>query len=185
MNLPAVRRSPGLPANVRVRPMQIRDLDQVLAIDRASFAMPWPESAYRYELVENDRSLTFVADWENGGVAQVAGCVIVWLVLDEAHIATLSVRPDLRGLGISRALLAAGLQEAIACGARLCTLEVRAGNQPAQALYSRFGFEPVGLRQRYYLDNQEDALIMTVEPMNERYLAWLQSRAWDQPGGEQ
>jgi ribosomal-protein-alanine N-acetyltransferase len=185
MSLTALRRSPSLPANVRIRPMQPGDLEQVSAIDRASFALPWPESAYRYELNDNDASMLWTAEAETeAGEKRVAGYVVVWLVLDEAHIATISVHPELRGQGVSRALLAVALEGAMARGAEVGTLEVRAGNTAAQALYRRFGFEVVGVRPRYYQDNHEDALIMTVRPLDGRYLAWLRSRAWDQPGGE-
>jgi ribosomal-protein-alanine N-acetyltransferase len=88
------------------------------------------------------------------------------------------VHPDYRGQGISRELLAATLIEAIRAGMRAATLEVRANNQVAQALYLRFCFTVYGRRPRYYRDNDEDALIMTVEGLDERYLEWLESGSW-------
>jgi len=90
----------------------------------------------------------------------------------------LSVHPEYRGQGISRELLAATLVDAISKGMGIATLEVRANNLIAQALYSRFSFEVVGRRPRYYRDNDEDALIMTVEGLDKRYLRWLESGAW-------
>jgi len=70
------------------------------------------------------------------------------------------------------------LRETIHKGYRLATLEVRASNTAAQTLYRRFQFEVVGSRPRYYRDNNEDALIMTVNGLGETYLNWLDSGAW-------
>jgi len=146
-----------------IRPMQQEDLAQVLAIDQASFSLPWPESAYRYELNENQNSLLWVAETTPpGGRSTIVGMVVVWLILDEAHIATLAVHPAYRGQGIAKRLLITALRESIRLGMRVATLEVRDGNTAAQELYRRFGFEVVGRRHRYYRDNHEDALIMTV-----------------------
>jgi ribosomal-protein-alanine N-acetyltransferase len=83
------------------------------------------------------------------------------VIVDEAHIGSLAVHPDYRRLGIARALLVRSLAAAAGRGATQATLEVRRSNLAAQALYRRFGFEVVGMRPRYYRDNQEDALLMT------------------------
>lgn len=154
----------ALPAAVRIRPMRLEDIDAVIQIDRLSFSLPWPASAFRHELVENPTSLLWVAEVDSPeGGRCVVGAVVVWMILDEAHIATLAVHPDYRRRGISRQLLATVLRQAIERGADLATLEVRANNLAAQALYKQFKFEIVGRRPRYYQDNFEDALIMTVE----------------------
>ena len=176
--------------------MTLDDVEQVLAIDRLSFSLPWPENSYRFELTQNRTSLVRVAvispnqetssepeassipdATSNPGASTsaVIGMAVVWLVADEAHIATLAIHPDYRGRGFSKQLLAAALREAIQRGARLATLEVRAGNHIAQALYRKFGFETVGLRAHYYQDNQEDALLMTVSGIGEEYLHRLEA----------
>jgi ribosomal-protein-alanine N-acetyltransferase len=108
----------------------------------------------------------------------VVGVIVVWLIEDEAHIATISIHPDYRGQGISRELLAAALLESIRQGTVLATLEVRANNLIAQALYRKFRFDVAGRRARYYRDNQEDALIMTVVGLDENYARWLSSGEW-------
>jgi ribosomal-protein-alanine N-acetyltransferase len=157
----------------------VEDLEQVHAIDRASFSIPWPENSYRYELLENSRSLLLVAEADApGGAKLVVGVVVAWLIEDEAHIATLSVHPDYRGQGISRELMAAVLIEAIHRGMQMATLEVRANNYIAQTLYRRFRFEVFGRRPRYYRDTNEDALIMTIEGLDENYLKWLEHDEW-------
>jgi ribosomal-protein-alanine N-acetyltransferase len=104
--------------------------------------------------------------------------IVVWLVVDEAHIATIAVHPDYRGQGIAQELLCAGLIESIERGMRSATLEVRAHNLAAQSLYRRFRFDEAGVRPRYYRDNFEDALIMTADQLDVRYLQWLRAGGW-------
>jgi ribosomal-protein-alanine N-acetyltransferase len=164
-----------------IRPMQREDIEQVQAIDRTSFSMPWPTSAYNYEL-KNPMSMLWVAEVslpENR--PQVVGMIVVWLIIDEAHIATLAVDPGFRRQGIARRLLAICLKESSRQGMRSATLEVRANNPAAQKLYRRFHFEIVGMRPRYYRDNNEDALIMTLKDLGDAYLSWLESGAWNVP----
>jgi ribosomal-protein-alanine N-acetyltransferase len=169
-------------SEIVIRPMHLDDLEQVQAIDSASFSMPWPSSSYRYELKENPFSLLYVAEAQLPiGQSCVVGMVVVWLIMDEAHIATIAVRSEYRKRGISQRMLAFVLQESIRKGARTATLEVRAQNTVAQALYRSFQFEVVGRRSRYYHDNNEDALLMTVDlhqidEHGQTYLEWLVSR---------
>jgi ribosomal-protein-alanine N-acetyltransferase len=167
----------------KIRPMEIGDLEQVRAIDQLSFSMPWPASAYVYELNENPLSLLWVAEAPDAaGELRVVGMIVVWLVVDEAHIATIAVLPEYRGQGIGARLLAVALEAVIgrrteSAPMRSATLEVRAGNTVAQELYRRFKFEVAGSRPRYYRDNSEDALIMTLSPLGPDYLDWLHSLA--------
>jgi ribosomal-protein-alanine N-acetyltransferase len=170
-----------LPAPVRIRPMRLDDIDQVILIDRLSFSLPWPASAFRHELLNNPASLLWVAEVDlSDGTLIVVGAVVVWMIMDEAHIATLAVHPDYRRQGISQQLLVIVLRQAIEHQAALATLEVRANNLAAQALYKKFRFEVVGRRPRYYQDNYEDALIMTIDfsqRMSSKlsYLEWLET----------
>jgi ribosomal-protein-alanine N-acetyltransferase len=106
--------------------------------------------------------------------------VVVWLIVDEAHIATLAVHPDYRGRRIARRLVKVALKEAILRGMNQATLEVRANNLAAQNLYRQLGFEIVGNRPRYYRDNNEDALIMTVSGLGQSYLDWLEKETLDE-----
>jgi len=158
--------------SLRIRRMQEKDLEQVQAIDRLSFSLPWPAKAYRYELTENPNSLQWVAEVTDP-FPYVVGVIVVWLILDEAHIATIAVHPDYRGQGIAQEILAAALIDVIQSGANQATLEVRAGNHIAQKLYFRFGFEIAGSRPHYYKDNHEDALIMTAKHLDLEYLERL------------
>jgi ribosomal-protein-alanine N-acetyltransferase len=166
-------------AELCLRHMAPQDMEQVLAIDQASFTMPWPLSAYKFELYENPNSLLLVAETlekrDSDSQPQIVGMTVLWLILEEAHIATLAVRPDYRRRGIARLLLIKALEEAVQLGAEKATLEVRVSNVIAQKLYQRFGFEIVGHRPRYYRDNNEDAIIMTRNHLGEEYLAWLKN----------
>ena len=95
----------------------------------------------------------------------VAGLVGVWYVLDEAHIVIIGSRPRDRRKGIGELLLIGAMEAAIRHGARVVTLEVRASNEVARSLYRKYGFREVGVRKRYYADNNEDAVIMTTPPI--------------------
>jgi len=148
---------------VDVRDMQPADLPSVHEIDRQAFSMPWPDGAYKHE-IEDEHSFPVVAVADG----QVVGMGVLWLVLDEAHIATIAVLPEWRGQGVGKLILGRLLEIAREQGARLATLEVRVSNYAAQALYRSFGFELVGWRPRYYSDNREDALIMTLPIAQQR-----------------
>jgi [ribosomal protein S18]-alanine N-acetyltransferase len=159
---------------VHLRPMTLADLNQVELIDRVSFPTPWPRDAFHYELKRNRSSICWVAECANpeGGLFLV-GSIVVWLVMDEAHVATLAIKPGFRQRGVAQVLLASSLLESLKWGATRAMLEVRAGNQAAQNLYRKFGFEAVGLRQDYYKDTHEDAILMTLEQLDEEKLAQL------------
>lgn len=166
-------------SSLRIRAMRLEDLPAVQSIDRLSFTLPWPESSFRYELLENPRSLLRVAEVQQLDERWlVVGEIIVWLIMDEAHIATIAVHPDYRGSGIAKQLLVDVLKESIKMGIRQATLEVRASNLIARKLYHRFGFRVVGSRPHYYKDNDEDALIMTVSGLDDQTLKWLESGGW-------
>lgn len=173
------------PESISIRRMRLDDLEQVHEIDRVSFALPWPANSFKYEMEKNPSSLLWVAEaTRTDGSRCVAGSIVVWMVLDEAHIATIAVLPGYRGRGISRELMAAGLLDALDHGAVSATLEVRAGNRVAIGLYEKFKFVEAGIRPRYYRDNNEDALILTVADTGPAYRAWLESRAWDDKTGD-
>ena len=151
------------PLRVLVEPMRLEDLSAVHAIEVASFPVPWPPHAYRAELESNKLAHYLVAR-AGETVAAYGG---MWLMVDEAHITTFAVHPAWRRQRIGERLLLAFLDVAIDRGAHEATLEVRLSNLAARKLYEKYGFRPVGLRPRYYTDDQEDALIMTTAPLSE------------------
>lgn len=153
--------------DISIRQMTLDDLEQVHQIDVLSFSMPWTERSFRFELTGNPASRLWVAEgaWDDGS-RKVLGLIAIWLVLDEAHIGTFAVHPDYRKLGIGRKLLAEALIGVQREGAKQAFLEVRRSNEAAQSLYRQFGFEVVGVRPRYYRDNQEDALLLTLAALD-------------------
>ena len=94
--------------------------------------------------------------------------IVSWIIVDEMHIATIATHPDFRRQGIGERILRDALQDGMDAGAHLAFLEVRASNEAAQAMYRKFGFTVNGRRPRYYRDNGEDAILMTLEPLEVR-----------------
>lgn len=145
-----------------IRKMTLDDLDQVTAIDRVSFSLPWPERSFRFDLTDNPASRCWVAELDG----KVVGMIVSWLIVDEVHVATIATHPEYRRRGIAKRLLTHTLQHLKEEGAQSSFLEVRASNFAAQDMYRKFGYEETGLRPRYYKDNDEDAILMTLESLD-------------------
>jgi ribosomal-protein-alanine N-acetyltransferase len=139
--------------------MRPEDLDEVLAIERASFTMPWSRGAFLYEMQQNRVARCWVARDDD---THVVGYLCLWEVADEVHITNVAVRPDVRRHGIARGLLRTVLDDARARAFKIVVLEVRPSNHHALALYESFGFRVVGRRRGYYYDTGEDALVMEI-----------------------
>lgn len=144
-----------------LRTMRHEDLDQVMVLEELIFPTPWSQNSYRFELERNPASEQWVIEIKGAdGQLEIAAYTVCWLLVDELHIANIAVAPNYRRMGLGRRLMAHVLQRARDDGARSASLEVRAGNVAAQALYRSFGFEVVGRRKGYYHDNHEDAFLM-------------------------
>ena len=137
------------------------DIPEVIAIEKASYAMTWPEKAYDHELQENKLAHYFVLRVLTDQTGPVIGLGGFWLMVDEIHISTIAVQPTWRRLGLGEWLLVKLLEEGVALGATVATLEVRPSNHAALALYQKYRFHEAGCRRHYYSDNREDALILT------------------------
>jgi ribosomal-protein-alanine N-acetyltransferase len=148
------------------RLMTVDDLDVVQELDKQSFTNPWPEGAFKYELIESQNSRCWVAEMKQSQRSRVIGSAVLWIILDEAHIATLAVDPLYRGHGIGKRLLAVALIDAHSVGANKAFLEARKNNQDALHLYYGFGFNAVGIRPGYYPDNHEDALLLSLDELD-------------------
>lgn len=143
---------------LEIVPMVAADLDAVDEIERHSFKAPWPAQVFAEELTR---------EWARVDVARLRGRVIgfvdYWLVHDEVHLLALATHPDVRRRGHGKRLLDHLLAFARANPYALVTLEVRRTNVPAITLYERAGFARVGVRPRYYAEDNEDALVMTLQ----------------------
>ena len=145
--------------NFSIRRMTLDDVEQVIAIDQASFSLPWPERTFRYEVAENSASRPWVLDVDG----RVAAMIVVWFIIDEAHIATIATHPDFRRQGLGKKLLVHALNAAKEEGAQTALLEVRVSNDEAQEMYRKLGFVEVNRRPQYYSDNGEDAILMNAD----------------------
>jgi [ribosomal protein S18]-alanine N-acetyltransferase len=193
--------------------MRMADLDEVVAIEREAYSLPWPSSTYRHELRVNKKAHYLVV--RRGQPPQpvpdreviaagardhrpfpfsllplpvierspqrprdpVIGHGGLWKMPDEAHITTIAVRNAYRGQGIGELLLVGLIDLGYLVKTERLTLEVRVSNVVAQNLYRKYGFQQVGRRVKYYSDNNEDAHIMTTEPIaSPGYRAMLASR---------
>ena len=143
---------------MRIAHMTAEHVPQVAAREKVCFSDPWSESSVASEL-ENPLSCWLVAlDGET-----VAGYVGSQTVMDETDMMNIAVHPDSRRQGVARALILALIGELKKRGSRCLTLEVRASNDPARALYESLGFAHVGTRRNYYQNPKEDALILRKE----------------------
>ena len=139
-------------------PMDKSHIGQIAALEKECFSQPWSEAALEEELYNPQASFIVAEDGE-GGVLGYAG---LHVILDEGYIANVAVEQAARRHGVGGALLDVFCRfgkEHLA----FLTLEVRASNAAAIALYEKYGFEEAGRRKNYYTDPKEDGLIMTRE----------------------
>jgi ribosomal-protein-alanine N-acetyltransferase len=139
------------------------DLDGILAVDHASFLRPWTKEMYEAELRNPGVTRIFVIRTTE---CAVAGYCAAWFVARELHINNLAIRPEYRRRRLATILLEHVLGAARAEGAERATLEVRRSNHAARALYEGLGFRVRGVRQDYYAEPVEDALILWREPLS-------------------
>lgn len=133
------------------------DLDALEELEKECFSLPWTREQLQGELPdERHEFLTAELDGD------VVGYVGMMCVLDEGYISNVAVSPRFRRQGIGRALVAEMLRRAEGRQLTFVTLEVRAHNDGAIALYSQAGFAPVGRRRNYYERPREDAILMTL-----------------------
>ncbi len=140
-----------------VEKMRIEDLSEVLAIEQASFPMPFSENMFRTELALDVARLWVVKI--NGSVV---GYLDYWFVAKEVHVITLAVNQKERNKKIASSLIEHMIDDAKKGQVESISLDVRPSNIPALHLYTKYGFQQVGVRKCYYQDNREDALIMTL-----------------------
>lgn len=135
--------------------MKKRDLGQVLKIERMCFEQP-----YSREIFEQELKIKAAQLWVVSYQRKIVGYIDFWLVVGEMELVSIAVHPKYQRRGVARYLM----EEMISYGqenqANSIILDVRKNNHKAQKLYCNFGFKKVGLRKKYYSDNQEDAIIM-------------------------
>lgn len=150
-------RSRSVPALTMALAAGTDDVSAVEALQRRAFTNAWGAEAIRWELENTDVARLYVARAPDGSLVGYCAC---WMIFDELHINSLAVEEIWRRRGVARRLLAFVLEAAIASGASSATLEVRASNAAARALYEGLGFKVEGVRRDYYQEPREDALIL-------------------------
>lgn len=155
---------PQVDTAIRLAPMQVDDLDMVLAIERLSFSTPWSRAMFITELANSDMSRLFIAR-TGDTTGTIVGYIAFRIIIDEMHIILVAVHPEWRRRSIARHMLEHAIAQARNAACRKATLEVRASNVAAQRLYFQLGFAPVGTRRRYYRQPAEDALILWRNPL--------------------
>ncbi|MDP2243216.1 ribosomal protein S18-alanine N-acetyltransferase [Pseudomonas sp.] len=140
---------------ISFRPMTEADIEAVLSIECAAFSHPWSRGIFLDSLKSYDCWVMF------DGLQQV-GHGVINVIIDEAHLLNITVKPESQGRGFGLLLLERLMQRAMELKAGECFLEVRASNQVAYRLYERYGFNEIGRRRDYYpsTGGREDALVM-------------------------
>ena len=146
---------------VDFRRLELRDLNAIEKIERASYPTPWSRSMFAGELAKPSSISLGAFDPETG---ELLGYLIISRYVDAWHVMNVAVAPERRRQGIARRLLTELFSRTNDDGHRGYTLEVRVSNEVAIKLYEQAGFKARGVRRGYYTDNREDALIMWRDP---------------------
>ena len=134
------------------------DIDQILAIENASFPSPWPRQIFEREI---DAANSYKRAIRFSG--SVVAYIVTWTIYDEVHILNIAVHPDFRKIGLGEMLLRDCLDFSYDRGLKLAVLEVRTSNNSAIKLYEKIGFKTLRVRKKYYSDTGEDAYVMLYE----------------------
>ena len=151
-----LRPTPDAPRRLDIAPMVLDDVPTVLQIEALSFVSTWPPNAFLNELRDNKLAHYFTGRLD-GRIVAYGG---IWVILEDSHVTTIAVHPDVRGQRLGEEMLVHLLDQAIERDASWVTLEVRESNDVAQKLYRKYGFTVVSTRRGYYSDNNESALVM-------------------------
>jgi len=135
-----------------------KDLPEVLDIERVSFPNPWRPSTFEGEIDNAPISNPYVIICGPG--ARIVGYVIYWHLKESVQISNISIHPDFRRVGVGENVMKRILKKIQNDGAEYIHLEVRPSNSAARALYEKLGFQILGVREGYYFDPTEEALIM-------------------------
>jgi [ribosomal protein S18]-alanine N-acetyltransferase len=149
---------PGTPA-IEITRMRRRHLRRVLAIESQVYPRPWSASLFLAEMSQRSSRTYIVAKYGN----DVVGYAGMMYTGYEAHVTNIAVDPGWQSHKIGSRLLLTIITEAIARGAETVSLEVRVSNSIAQNMYEKFGFSVAGVRRGYYIETNEDALVMVAE----------------------
>lgn len=141
--------------NILITRVTENDIDDIILIENESFFFPWKRETFEAELM-NTYSQFYIVKERDVSV----GFIIYWDIPYEIHLINIAVRPEYRREGIGSLLLTQMINYARSSSKQIITLEVRASNYGAIQFYKRFGFKEAYIREKYYIDNDEDAIVM-------------------------
>lgn len=140
---------------MKIREMEVCDLEQVMVIEEELFSMPWSETGFFSFLLRED-ALFLVAEEQK----KIVGYCGILMALDEGDLVKIGVLRENQGQGIGRQLLGALIRKAAQKGVVSVYLEVRVSNETAVRLYESFGFQQISIRKDYYEYPREDGIVM-------------------------
>ncbi|MFR3185952.1 MAG: ribosomal protein S18-alanine N-acetyltransferase [Ruminococcus sp.] len=143
---------------IKIREMQLDDLEQVMTIEEANFSVPWTETGFFTFLLREDTLFLVAEEGE-----KILGYCGVVTVQDEGDITNVAVEKNSQNQGIGKKLLEEMFQRTQKAGVFRLFLEVRAGNAAALHLYEKMGFVQMGIRKNYYEQPVEDGVVMMRE----------------------
>jgi len=147
-------------ADLSIRPLEEKDIDELVEMERRCFDDPWTRGQFLQELASPQALSSFYVMLSGDLLVAYGG---FWVQFDEAHVTNLAVREGWRRRGVGGRMLAYLLKEAAGRGLGAALLEVRPSNAAAIRLYKRFGFRRVAVRSRYYARTGEDAVVMMAD----------------------
>lgn len=145
-------------SQLRIRWMTFDDIPEILDLERMIFPSPWAFESFAFELTNLDCNVSMVGLIEN----RIVAYAVTYFVVDEVHISNIAVTPTYRKLKIGETLLSISLQIGKRKKCKVAHLEVRKTNEAAISLYKKYGFQITGLRKNYYEEENEDALLMSL-----------------------
>lgn len=173
-----------VPLDVRIEQMTVHHISAVMTIDEQGYGDPWSATTWYKEMRDPDRlHLVAITDMELGGDnttgnravdgegERVVGHAGLLYLAGMAHVSNVAVDPEYQHQGVATRLLIELLDRARAHGSSAVTLEARAANKRAHRLYSRLGFQPLGITPDYYTKPSEDALVMSIRYLDEPEVA--------------
>ena len=171
--------SVDVPVDVRIERMTVHHISAVMAIDEQGYGDPWSATTWHKEMRDVDRlHLVAITDREtsdndgsDGEGERVVGHAGLLYLVGMAHVSNVAVDPEYQHQGVATRLLIELLDQAREHGSAAVTLEARAANKRAHRLYSRLGFQPLGITPDYYTEPSEDALVMSIRFLDEPEVA--------------
>jgi [ribosomal protein S18]-alanine N-acetyltransferase len=149
-------------SELEFRRMRDSDVPSIMEIESVSFGRHhWSPDSFHNEMNNQIGRYYVLLHHQGNDEPRLIGYCGFWMVIDEAHITTVAVRPEYRGNSLGELLLVRMTERCLGSSIHWMTLEVRVGNYTAQNLYYKYGYQSMGIRKKYYQDNLEDALIMT------------------------